>query len=348
MKRDLLPRVSGLISGLTLLPAIASGQIPPAPTGSEAPPTEEPPLEIDPLLPRTGEIFQGRTWIELGRALLDALIERLPSLFTALVVLLLFFLLAWAGVRILRGVLQRSKVDPALGHLLLPLVRYTIIGLGVIMALSQAGLNVGSLLAGVGVAGLALGLAAQDTLANIVAGFTILSDRPFRIGDRVTIADHYGQIVETGVRSTRLRTLEHLDVILPNKEVIDHTILNHTLTENLRLGVPLSIAYRERVPEAREALLAACGTMEGIKEIPEPEVVVTKLADSGVELELRLWLENPQDERQMRFRALERAKEALDEAGIQIPFPQRTLHVADGTPALRVRRSEDEDQTQST
>ena len=326
-----------------LLPLAARPQIPPAPTGTETPATEEPELEIEPLFPRTEEIFQGRTWIEFGRALLDALTERIPSLFAALVVLLLFFLGSWLAVRILRGVLQRSKVDPALGHLLIPLVRYTVIGLGVIMALSQAGLNVGSLLAGVGVAGLALGLAAQDTLSNIVAGFTILSDRPFRIGDRVTIAGYYGQIVETGIRSTRLRTLEHLDVVLPNKEVIDHDILNHTLTENLRLGVPLSIAYRERVSEAREVLLDACGTMEGVKEIPEPEVVVTALADSGVELELRVWLENPQDERKMTFRCLERAKEALDEAGIEIPFPQRTLHVAGGTPALPVRRSEDED-----
>jgi small conductance mechanosensitive channel len=316
-----------------------------APARSQAPPPTDPgggsqqtrPLDIEPLLPSSDELFRREFWTSLVRDLGERLLDALPRILASLLVLVLFYLFARAAVRIVRRLLGRSRVDPAVGQLLLPLLKYAILGLGVIMALSQAGLNVGSLLAGVGVAGLAIGLAAQDTLANIVAGFTILSDRPFRIGDRVTIADRYGQVVQIGIRSTRLRTLEQLDVVLPNKEVIDHTIVNHTLTPNLRLGVPLSIGYKESVAAAREVLLEAIRDLEGVKEMPKPEVVLTRLADSGVELELRLWLEDPLEERPMLYKALERAKEALDAAGIEIPFPQRTLHFAEGAGAVEVR-----------
>ena len=345
MKYHLSRRLASLLLLALALPAVSVGQIPPLPeqggTG-DAGSTGEPGIEIEPLLPAGEELLRSGTWIEFAKTFRTKVIEVVPGLLAAVLVLAIFYLFARVAVRVVRRILERSRVDTAVGQLLLPLLKYSILGLGLIMALSQAGLNVGSLLAGVGVAGLAVGLAAQDTLANIVAGFTILSDRPFRIGDRVTVAETYGQIVQIGIRSTRLRTLEQLDVVLPNKDVINHTIVNHTLTPNLRLGVPLSIAYKESAAEARKVLLEAVTGMEGIKETPKPEVVVTRLADSGVELELRAWLEDPHEERQMLFKCLERSKEALDAAGIEIPFPQRTLHLAEGTPALSVRRMAEE------
>lgn len=300
------------------------------------PPSEEPAPEIPALLPTDG-LLEGETWIRLGERLVDKATDALPSILAALLVLAVFLGLSRLGVRVLERVLRRARVDPGLEQIVVPLVRYSILILGVVMAASQAGFQVGSLLAGVGIAGLAIGLAAQDTLGSVFAGFGILWDRPFGIGDRVTIGSIYGQVTGIGLRSTRLRTPEELDVILPNREVLTATIVNHTQTPDLRLDVPLSIAYGEDTREARAVLLAAIEGHELVAESPRSEVVVVALADSGVELELRVWLADPHSENRAFVTMLELAKIALDEAGIEIPFPQRTLHLARGGEPLLVR-----------
>jgi small conductance mechanosensitive channel len=289
----------------------------------------------EPVVPQLSELVQGSpleaaTWRKLGDRLAGKLVDFLPNLLYALVLLVVFFLLYRLSARVLEGLLRRTGADPALRHIGLRLLRYVLLGLGLIAAAGQLGFQVGSLLAGLGVAGLAVGLAAQDTLANFIAGLTILWDRPFRIGDNVTIAGTFGRVMEIGLRSTRICTVEQLDAILPNKDVIDQEIINHTLNPRLRLGIPLGIAYKEDSREARRVLLAAVAGHPLVTEDPAPEVVVTALADSSVNLELRVWLKDPHEERRAACELLELAKIALDEAGIEIPFPQRTLHLGDG------------------
>ncbi|HEV8628800.1 MAG TPA: mechanosensitive ion channel [Thermoanaerobaculia bacterium] len=299
-------------------------------------PTATPvPHHIQPLLPSEG-LFRGETWVALGERLLARTVDFLPSLLAAILVLAFFLLASRLAARLLDRALRRPHVDAALGQILPPLLRYTVLALGLIMALSQAGFQVGSLLAGVGVAGLAMGLAAQDTLGNLIAGFSLLWDRPFRIGDRVTIAATYGQVTQIGLRSTRLRTLDQLDVILPNREVVNKVIVNHTLTPNLRLGVPFSVAYREDVARVRATLLAAVAGNPRLREDPPAEVVVTALGDSAVALELRVWLVDPMTERPTLFALLELIKSALESAGIEIPFPQRDLHLDAASRRLEV------------
>jgi small conductance mechanosensitive channel len=233
--------------------------------------------------------------------------------------------------------MNRTRADPAARDIAVRLTRYAILAIGLMMAASQLGIQVGSLLAGVGIIGLALGLAAQDSLANLVAGITILWDRPFRIGDNVTVSGTFGKVKEIGLRTTRIRTVEHLDAILPNKEIINAKIVNHTLSPMMRLGIPIGIAYKEDTREARRVLLEAVAGHELVLEQPEPKVVVKELADSSVNLELRVWLRDPYEERAATFAMVELAKIALDEAGIEIPFPQRTLHLPGPLPELPPR-----------
>jgi small conductance mechanosensitive channel len=281
------------------------------------------------------ELLDPDTWPGLWRDLLDRLILWLPSLLAALVVLALFYVLHRVVAGLLRRVMARTRADPAAQDIAARLTKYAILSLGVVMAVNQLGINVASILAGVGIIGLALGLAAQDSLGNLVAGLTILWDRPFRIGDNVTVADTFGKVQEIGLRSTRIRTVEQLDAILPNKEIINQKIINHTLNPMMRLGIPLGIAYREDTREARQVLLAAVKGHELLLDKPEPQVVVTALADSSVNLELRVWLRDPYTEREATFAMIEAAKIALDEAGIEIPFPQRTLHLPEGLRVVR-------------
>lgn len=278
----------------------------------------------------TRELFDPNAWPGFGQALLERLILWLPNLFATLVVLVIFFVLYRVLDGVTRRVMGRTRADPAAQEITSRLIRYVVLGLGLVMAASQLGFNVASLLAGVGILGLAIGLAAQESLANLVAGLTILWDRPFRIGDHVTVSDTFGKVQEIGLRTTRIRTVTQLDVILPNKEIINQKITNHTLNPMMRLDIPVGIAYGEDTREARRVLLAAVEGHELLLEKPESEVVVTELADSSVNLHLRVWLRDPYKERQATVELIELAKIALDEAGIEIPFPQRTLHLPAG------------------
>ena len=269
-------------------------------------------------------------WGAARARIVSKVVDFVPALGAAFIVLLVFYLLYRMSARLLHGLLRRTRADQAVLDVGTRLIKFVLLGMGVVMAASQLGFEVGSVLAGLGIVGLALGLAAQDTLANLVAGITILWDHPFRIGDNVTISDIYGQVKEIGLRTTRITTVDKIDAILPNKDVINEKILNHTLTAQLRLRVPVGIGYGEDVAEARKVLLAAIAEHPLLIPEPAPKVVVTELAESAVNLELRVWLRDARSEREALCEMLELVKAALDRAGIEIPFPQRTLWLPDG------------------
>jgi len=268
---------------------------------------------------------------EVGETLVDRAIEHLPGIVIGLFLLLLFWALARVNARVLRRIFARAGTDPALANVAIPLSKIAVFLVGVLAALEQMGFNVGSLLAGVGVAGLAVGLAAQETLGNIFAGFVLLWDRPFRLGDFVTIRGTSGHVTEIGLRSTRLRTLEHREVTLPNRQVVQEQIVNHTRLPRTRVNVPLSISYAADLDRVRAVLLDSVTSNPGVVADPAPQVVVVALADSAVQVELRVWIADPSAEGANLFRLLEDAKRALDAAGIEIPFPQRVVQVVGAT-----------------
>lgn len=286
--------------------------------------------------PATTAEFEWMPPGELARALRAKIQDRAPillgELVAALVVLTFFYLLQRAAVRILRGVLARTNAEPAATSIVVKLTRYLLLGVGVLTAMQQLGVQVTSLLAGVGIAGLAVGFAAQDTIANLIAGFTLLLEKPFRIGDSVTLAGTMGEVLDIGLRSTRLRTAEVRDAFLPNKEIINHLIVNHSMTPRLRLDLAISVGYSADLDRVRAVLLSTVAGDALIAEKPAPQVVVVALGDSGVNLELRFWLSTGLDQTGVRFLVLERAKKALDAAGIEIPSPQRVIRIEGGVP----------------
>jgi len=279
------------------------------------------------------ELRHPNGWSQAGQRLIDRAVDFLPSLGAAVIVLLAFYLFYRLSSRLLRRLLHRTHADPAAQEIGLKLTKSVILAFGVVMAAGQLGFQVASVLAGLGIAGLAVGLAAQDTLANLVAGITILSDRPFRIGDNVTVAGTFGTVQEIGLRTTRILTAEKIDAILPNKTIINEKILNHTRTPQLRLGIPVGIGYGEDIAAARRVLAAAVAEHPNVLADPAPKVVVAQLGDSAVELEVRVWLTNPHLEREVRVDLLERVKLALDEAGIEMPFPTRAVLLSGAAPA---------------
>ena len=253
----------------------------------------------------------------------------------AVAVLAVFFGIYLVVRTAIRPLFERSRLEEDARNLLESLAKFSILAFGVILALDQLGFNVTSLIAGLGVAGLALGFAAKDTLANFIAGVTILWDRPFRVGDRVEADGQFGQVKQITLRSTRIHTGDNRVVIIPNQNIVNNTIINHTMQASLRTVVAFGIAYEADIAHARETVLELVRGDDRVRERPAPEAVVTELADSSVNMEFRFWLKNPHHEVPLENEYLEKIKLALDAAGIGIPYPQVSLRV-ERMPEMRV------------
>ncbi len=278
----------------------------------------------DLLLMGEWELFLSR----LYEGLASLVVGLVPRLFGALLVFMLFYL----GYRMLRSVLRRllkrSKyVDAGLEGLLLQTFRLVAITFIGIMVLAQLGLNIAALVAGLGVAGIAVGFAARDTLENFISGVTILLDRPFRIGDNIVIGSTFGTVEEITLRSTRVRTLNNEIMVMPNTQMINQQVLNHTMVSPLRVEVPFGIAYKEYPQQAREIVLDLAEDDERLHPGYPPDVAVTALNESSVDMVLRLYLKDAKLEVPLRLEYIEKVREALREADIEIPFPHLQLFV---------------------
>ncbi len=321
-----------LLAAVALCGAVAVAQVrpplwPAAPSPAAEVQAPAPPASAEPT-PLVKVLREPQTWRELFQQFLGRVVDFLPRLLAAVLVVLLFALFHRMASRAVTRALRDSKADPAMQAVGQRLARYVFYGFGLLMASNQLGFEVGSVLAGLGIIGIAIGFAAQDLLSNLIAGITIFWDRPFRIGDVVTIAGTQGTVREIGLRSTRLHTPDARDVILPNKDVINETIVNLTLTPELRVDLPIGIGPGEDLRRVREVLLAVTEGHSEIAERPVPTVVVKALGETAVQIELRFFVRDARNEPILRAELLERAKLALDAAGIETPVTQRVVRVA--------------------
>lgn len=265
----------------------------------------------------------------------NMVVDFVPKLAAAALVLLTFWVLLKITQPPLRAALQRANFVQTLVHLLVDNVYKTVIlGIGVIMAASQLGINVGAALAGIGVAGVAVGFAAQESVANSIAGFMIFWDKPFKIGDYIRTQGEYGKVAHITMRTTRIKTLNNTYIVIPNKEIIGGVLVNHSMYGETRVEVPVGIAYKESIPRAREVLLEAVRGVEGVIGEPAPTVVTTELGGSSVNLKVMVWVSDAELERPVFVRVLEASKLALDRAGIEIPYPHLQLFFDDIRPPV--------------
>lgn len=261
-------------------------------------------------------------------------IDYAPKILAAMLIVLVFHYTYIITRKPLHALLRTAGLEESLNRILIDnIYRFTLLFVGIVMAAGQLGINVGAALAGIGIAGIAIGFAAQDVLASIIAGFMIFFDKPFRVGDWIQVDGNYGAVTEITLRSTRIRTLNNTYVVIPNKIIVDSVVNNHSKNGETRIEVPIGIAYKESIPAARSALLEAVETVEGVDQSLEPSVVVDMLDSSSVNLTVRVWIHEPAKERQIFFDTLEACKLALDDAGIEIPFPHLQMFVEDVRPA---------------
>ena len=271
------------------------------------------------------EMLRPDFWIDTIKELVIAAVGFIPRLMVSILFLFIFWLIYRFCRRVLLGAMHRANVDPSIRDMLVALTRWSIMGFGLMIACNQIGIPIVAMLTGVSILGLAVGFAAQETLANFIAGVVIFWDKPFKASDWLTIDDAYAQVQRITFRSCRLLDLEGQTIVFPNTFMLAHKVINHSTHPRSRLSIPIGIAYGESIDAARKALIATTVGDARIQSDPRPEVVVKKCADSSVELLLRFWIADDELERLMTFEYTEKAKLALDAAKIEIPFPHLRL-----------------------
>lgn len=236
------------------------------------------------------------------------------------VTLLVFYIL----YRILRNLLDRVTLRFEFGKTVSSFLamglKYTLIIFAVITALDQIGYNITSLIAGLGIAGIAIGFAAKDTLSNIVAGIFIFWDRPFYIGDLVEIENEYGEVQDITLRTTRIVTPDGRMVSIPNQNIAANKIISYTMFPHLRLDIDVTVGVNENIENARREMLKIVLGDEKYLNDPAPVVLVQELGDYYTKLQFRVWLENTHTHIPVRAELREKIKNSFDAAGIEMPF----------------------------
>ena len=224
-------------------------------------------------------------------------------------------------------VLKRiDRVDATLRSFVTNLVRYAILVLVMIAVFAQFGIQPTSIIAVLGAAGLAVGLALQGTLANIAAGVLLLFLRPFRVGESIDAGSIAGTVREIGLFSTELQTWDGIYLMVPNSQLASAAIQNYSRLPTRRLNLVIGISYTDDIDKALKVLSELLQNDERILDDPAHQVMVKELAESSVNINLRCWT-NRENYWSLRFDLTKQAKQRLDEYDISIPFPQRDVHL---------------------
>ncbi len=215
-------------------------------------------------------------------------------------------------------------MDQTLVPILAQSVQYGIIFITLIMTLSNFGIETTSIIAVLGAAGLAIGLALQGTLQNVAAGIMLLVIRPFRKGDFIEAGNISGTVEETGFFITRMHTAQGLYITVPNSMIWSNIITNYSRLPRRRFDLQVGIAYEADIDKARDVIMKLLLDDARVHRSPEPLVVVRALGASSVDLELRVWTDRG-SYWELNFDITRKVKLALDEAGISIPYPHQQL-----------------------
>jgi small conductance mechanosensitive channel len=269
-----------------------------------------------------------KLWTKL-QGWFDAGVSMLPNFLLAVAVVVAA---AFAGRYIARWVakaIERFTDNEGLASLICSVARVAVIAIGLFGALSLLHLDktVTSLLAGLGVVGLALGFAFKDIAANFMSGALMAMHGPFEVGDIVEVDGRRGTVEQIHLRQTVLRTFDGLNVVIPNKEVFQNTLTNYTRTNERRVDVAVGVAYDSPLREVRDIAMQAVEDLEGRDPKRELELFYEGFGASSIDFVLRIWLREAGEIPYLRARseAIMRVKEAFDEHDITIPFPIRTL-----------------------
>lgn len=251
----------------------------------------------------------------------------LKGLLAVIVILLIAKVVIGVVRKLVTGALERStKLNDMLKTFLVNIIGKVLWVVTWVLALENLGLDMTAVIAGLGVSGLILGFAFQDTLSNFAAGVMLIANDPFQAGDYVEAGGHAGTVKEVSIVATKLLTPDNKLIILPNKIVWGAPVTNYSSTGTRRVDMAVGISYSADISKAKETIMGILKADERVLADPEPMVEVVEMADSSINLVVRPWSKTA-DYWGLFFAMQQKIKEALDQAGIEIPFPQRVVHM---------------------
>lgn len=228
-------------------------------------------------------------------------------------------------------ILKHKKMDDTVISFVASLVYGLVVLISFIAAISHLGFNTSSLVAIVGAAGLAIGLALQGSLSNFASGILLISFKPFKAGDFVEVAGTAGVVEEVHIFSTQLKTPDNKTVIIPNGAITSGTITNYSTKPTRRIDLVIGVGYTADLKQTKTILTDIVNRHELILKDPAATIAVSELADSSVNFVVRPWVKT-ENYWPVHFDLMESIKIELDQAGIEIPFPQLSVHVNQETP----------------
>jgi len=244
----------------------------------------------------------------------------------AIVILVLGRILAGFGRKLARSLLVKARVDPTVVGFVSGLAYFLILTLAVLAALAKFGIQTASFVAVLGAVGFAVGFALQGSLANFAAGVLILVLRPFKVGDYIEGAGTAGTVNEIQLFTTVLATPDNVKIMVPNSKLFGDTIKNYSAFDTRRIDLVIGIGYGSDLQKAHEIMQGLIEKDSRFLAEPEPQIAVSELADSSVNFVLRPWVKAA-DYWSARFDLTRKIKESFDANGIEIPFPQRVVHM---------------------
>ena len=268
----------------------------------------------------------GIDWAETWTLIQTTGVDLGINLVTALVI---FFVGKWIVGMVVKGMMkamQKGDLDITLRRFISNLARTLLMLFVIIAAINALGVQTASLIALVGAAGLAVGLALQGSLANFAAGVLIVLFRPYKVGDWIEGGGVSGSVEEVQILTTVLKTGDNKRVIIPNSQIMGTTITNYSANDTRRVDLVVGVSYSDDLDKVRKELQDLVDGDKRILKDPAVTIAVSELADSSVNFVLRPWV-NTADYWAVYFDLTERVKKRFDEVGISIPFPQRDIHV---------------------
>ena len=243
--------------------------------------------------------------------------------------LIIFYVGRWVAGMVVRGiatVMQKNNMDKTLETFICNLVRMTLILFVIIAAVNQLGIQTTSLIAVLGAAGLAVGLALQGSLSNFASGVLIILFRPYKVGDYIEGAGVIGSVEDMQILTTVLTTGDNKRVIVPNSQIMGSIITNYSSNDRRRIDLVVGVSYDDDIDKVRDELKALVAADDRILDDPACLIAVSELADSSVNFILRPWVKTS-DYSAVKFSLTEAIKKRFDEVGISFPFPQHDVHL---------------------
>lgn len=260
--------------------------------------------------------------------------------------IVLVFILLYVTAKLRKWVvyqlLANSKIDLGVRVAAGTIFRYLILTIGFIIVLQTVGIDLSTLTILAGALGIGIGFGLQNITNNLVSGIIILFERPIKVGDRIEVGEVSGDVVKISMRSTTILTNDNISIIVPNSDFISSTVINWShIDRNIRLNIPVSVSYKEEPKKVKKILQEVALENEGVLKEPKPDVLFDEFGDSALIFNLRVWtskyINRPGVLRSQLYYSI---FEKFKEHGIEIPFPQRDIHLKSSSTPITVQSGE--------